>query len=257
MEHTVFEFRYHVTGADRKRLVQAIGEITGTKPKYLGAPSFAYRAGAIMIDRNGTVSFDEHTGGDEAESLAERLRDEFSFEPEPYEGMEPMLNQPENLSIDGNRPLSLTVEMPREFFTETTLGNLTSLIAAKSALIKKALGSEDLTVEVTADKVCFPWFGNIADPDEVKAYTHFVTALCGMARNQKRVLSKAIETDNEKYTFRCFLLRLGFIGAEYKTERKVLLRNLAGSSAFRRPKESDPGACETYGTNEDECRGIG
>ena len=41
------------------------------------------------------------------------------------------------------------------------------------------------------------------------------------------------ETDNDKYAFRCFLLRLGFIGSEYKSERKILLRNLTGSSAFR------------------------
>ena len=41
------------------------------------------------------------------------------------------------------------------------------------------------------------------------------------------------ETDNDKYAFRCFLLRLGFIGDEYKIARKVLLRNLTGNSAFR------------------------
>ena len=34
-------------------------------------------------------------------------------------------------------------------------------------------------------------------------------------------------------SFRCFLLRLGFIGKEYKTARKILLRNLTGNSAFR------------------------
>jgi hypothetical protein len=41
------------------------------------------------------------------------------------------------------------------------------------------------------------------------------------------------KVDNEKYAFRCFLLRLGFIGAEYKTDRKILLKNLTGSSAFK------------------------
>ena len=46
-------------------------------------------------------------------------------------------------------------------------------------------------------------------------------------------LIKEKETDNDKYAFRCFLLRLGFIGSEYKAERKILLRNLTGSSAFK------------------------
>ena len=54
-----------------------------------------------------------------------------------------------------------------------------------------------------------------------------------MSRNQKRITATEKAVDNEKYTFRCFLLRLGFIGAEYKTERKILLRNLSGSSAFK------------------------
>ena len=68
---------------------------------------------------------------------------------------------------------------------------------------------------------------------ELKAYDTFICKLCEMARNQKRVSAKEKEVDNEKYAFRCFLLRLGFIGAEFKTERKILLRNLAGSSAFK------------------------
>ncbi len=41
------------------------------------------------------------------------------------------------------------------------------------------------------------------------------------------------DTDNDKYTFRCFLLRLEFIGNEYKATQKVLLKNLTGNSAFR------------------------
>ena len=54
-----------------------------------------------------------------------------------------------------------------------------------------------------------------------------------MARTQKRITAKEKEVDNEKYAFRCFLLRLGFIGAEHKQTRKILLRNLSGSSAFK------------------------
>ena len=66
-----------------------------------------------------------------------------------------------------------------------------------------------------------------------------------MARNQKRVTAKKKETDNDKYAFRCFLLRLGFIGTDYKTERKILLRNLSGSSAFKSgAKKTEVESCE-------------
>ena len=54
-----------------------------------------------------------------------------------------------------------------------------------------------------------------------------------MARNQKRITAREKATDNDKYAFRCFLLRLGFIGAEFKDERKILLRDLSGNSAFK------------------------
>lgn len=54
-----------------------------------------------------------------------------------------------------------------------------------------------------------------------------------MAKKQKRITATAKEVDNEKYAFRCFLLRLGFIGEEYKAARKILLSKLNGSSAFK------------------------
>ena len=58
-----------------------------------------------------------------------------------------------------------------------------------------------------------------------------------MAKNQKRITAKPREDENEKYAFRCFLLRLGFIGDEFKEDRKILLKNLDGSSAFKTKKE--------------------
>ena len=129
--------------------------------------------------------------------------------------------------------VELAIEMPRSSFTDGALENLKRLVASKSSLIKKALGAETLELDLTDDKVRFPWFEHASDPQTVKAYTHFVAALCEMAKTQKRVTAKEKETDNEKYAFRCFLLRLGFIGDEYKEIRRTLLRNLTGSAAFR------------------------
>ena len=100
-------------------------------------------------------------------------------------------------------------------------------------LIKKALGVSDLPLEITDTKVSFPWFPATPAPDEMNAYDAFICKLCEMARNQKRVNTTEKHIDNEKYAFRCFLLRLGFIGAEYKEARKILLKNLSGSSAFK------------------------
>ena len=125
--------------------------------------------------------------------------------------------------------MGLTVEVPLE---STAVGNLTKLLDAKGRLIRRALAVDSLSIEVTGSTVKFPWFADCGT-DECKAYTHFISALCELASNAKRVTAKEKETDNDKYAFRCFLLRLGFIGSEYKAERKILLRNLTGSSAFR------------------------
>ncbi len=131
----------------------------------------------------------------------------------------------------------LTVTLPAASLPPEALVNLTSLLTAKGRLIRKALGVEALPVEVSPDTVSFPWFeGRDLDADEAKTYTHLISALCDMARNQKRITAKEKVTDNDKYAFRCFLLRLGFIGAEFKDERKILLRNLSGNSAFKSGK---------------------
>ena len=126
--------------------------------------------------------------------------------------------------------MGLTVEIPLD---KVSLGNLTKLLEAKGKLIRKALGISELSIEILEDRVAFPWFGELPNSDAVKAYTHFISALCEMSKNAKRVTVTEKAVDNEKYAFRCFLLRLGFIGSEYKAERKILLKNLTGSSAFK------------------------
>lgn len=105
-------------------------------------------------------------------------------------------------------------------------------------MIKKALGITELPIRVDEEKVSFPWFEiKPADENAVTAYTHFIYSLCEMAKNQKRINGTEKEVENEKYAFRCFLLRLGFIGEQYKTERKILLQNLSGSAAFKNNKD--------------------
>lgn len=132
-------------------------------------------------------------------------------------------------------------------------------------MIKKALGLTELPIELLDDRIAFPWFQTMPSPDEVKAYTHFITALCEMSKNQKRITATAKEVENEKYAFRCFLLRLGFIGNEYKQERKILLRNLSGSSAFKDVRKEKTYKVELdydnfkifTATNEQEAERIG
>ena len=130
----------------------------------------------------------------------------------------------------------LTVSIPKELFTQGALENLAKLVANKSGLMARAFQADEIRLTVMEDIVSFPWFPFTVNPNETAAYTEFVEKLCGIARRMKRVAGKPTETDNDKYAFRCFLLRLGFIGDEYKAARKILLKNLTGNSAFRHGK---------------------
>lgn len=212
---------YNVTGDERKALVGIISEVIGTKPVYMRMPTCAYVIEGITVEKDGTMVWDERTEEATIEAVKAALQDA------GYTAAEDTM--PEVASDE----YGLVVQMPKASFTEGSLDNLHKLVEAKGSLIKKALGVTDLPITEEDDKISFPWFTSELDADEVRSYTHFIAALCEMARNAKRVTAKEKETDNDKYAFRCFLLRLGFIGADYKTERKILLRNLSGSSALR------------------------
>ena len=217
------EYKFNVTGTDRKRLAAAISGFTGAKAEYQFMPTCAYVIGNFTLSKEGTLSCEDST---DVTALLEKLTaDGFTAE---Y-AAEPITES----EADENEAHGVAIQIPMAGFTETALQNLYSLVEAKGSLIKKALGVNALPINQIDDRLDFPWFAEDSTPDELNAYMHFITALCEMAKNQKRITSKEKETDNEKYAFRCFLLRLGFIGTEYKTERKILLRNLTGSSAFK------------------------
>ena len=109
----------------------------------------------------------------------------------------------------------------------------------KATLIRKALGADRLDIEIDEEKVSFPWWDTPPEPEEAQAYTAFIAALCKMAKEAKRVTATEKDVDSEKYAFRGFLLRLGFIGAGSKAYRKLLLKNLSGNAAFPNKKKAD------------------
>ena len=127
----------------------------------------------------------------------------------------------------------LSISLPRTLFTEMSLKNLDALLLSKGRLIRHAFDIREATYTLTDDRITFAWLHGTITDETAKAYAEFISKLCLMARTQKRVTTKEKIVDNEKYAFRCFLLRLGMIGNAYKESRKILLQNLTGSSAFK------------------------
>ena len=68
---------------------------------------------------------------------------------------------------------------------------------------------------------------------ELKAYIQLCLAMSELAKELRYASPKPQQTDNEKYAFRCWMLRLGFIGKEFATAREILLRNMEGNAAWR------------------------
>ena len=137
----------------------------------------------------------------------------------------------EDTGIDDDEPM-LTIQIPREGFTEQSLATLQLIIKSKEHLLKKSLNTKDLGILITDDRISFPWFQK-NDPVSTSAYMHLVTAICDMAKRAKRVTVTNQDIESEKYAFRTWLIRLGFGGPEFKTQRAVLLQNLSGTSAFK------------------------
>nr|DAX78050.1 MAG TPA: hypothetical protein [Caudoviricetes sp.] len=239
---------YNIQKEERKAMVAAVSKVLNTKPAYCGAPSFSYKVGAFEITKDGSLCFDDVTdeatvarvrtalreegfmsedGEDEA-SCADTGADEPIQTEAAVEEVVPTEEATAEADEDG-----LSISLPRSLFTETALKNLDALLLSKGRLIRHAFDIKEATYTLTDDRITFAWLRGTITDETAKAYAEFISKFCLMARTQKRVTAKEKIVDNEKYAFRCFLLRLGMIGNAYKVSRKILMQNLTGSSAFK------------------------
>jgi len=245
------EAKFNLKGAGRKKLALAVSELLEKPLNYKGAPTFAYESGSYSIDKEGTLNGPDDWGLiADLSGLYSLMPEEKTYDVEPAAfiddappivsfggGTHPNYDCDYNAegpqASDCDERDVLTIEMPLEGFTEESFANLEKLVASKTALIMKAIDTESLSIIRKGSVLQFPWFPLPINGEEATAYSQLVTGLCSIARTQKRVTSKEKLVENEKFAFRVFLIRLGFIGDEYKATRKILLKNLSGNSAFR------------------------
>ena len=214
---------FHLTGEKRKALVNTISEIIGIQAVYQFMPTCAYKIGEYYtVTKEGNLEISDSADSKETEHLMEELKKCGYDVPDTAE--------PESTK--------LTVQMPADFFDEHTLGNLRQICENKAALFQAAFQTDSLDIISSDEKVEFPWF-TVRQDGDADAYCTFISMLCEVAKNQSRINRKPDTSDNPKYTMRCFLIRLGMVGAEFKTARKVILRNLTGNSAFRKVGDLD------------------
>jgi len=209
------KLEYNITGPKRKELAAAVAKATNHYCRYV-MPGFRYQVGPFTVTKEGNV---EVPDGELDEAQVNALVDalaEAGFKL--------------RLSVEKQ---GLCISLPREGFSDDAIENLKKITAGKKTQIMKAMKATSVEIKVTEDSIDFPWFDHLPDSDEIKAYTIFIAKLGALAKRVKRVQMVDHESDNEKYEFRTFLLRLGMIGDSYKESRTLLLKNLTGSSAFR------------------------
>lgn len=232
---------YNVTGSKRKELVQAVADFLAVRPVYLGAPTFAYKVGDCQVDVHGVLT----TQGINSETIAGLLDTLKQRGFEPFH--EDEADSTTETAPTGSETYPYIVEVPRLGFTPETEENLARIIASKATLLKKALGTDSLEIAQTETTLKFPWFTLHSLDGEADAYNLLIAAMCKMAKEQRRVTAVERPTDNEKFTMRIFLIRLGFVGDDYKKARKILLRNLSGNSSWKsghRPERAEATAAE-------------
>lgn len=260
---------------ERKEMVRLLESHSGAKAKYLGVPSCNYEIEIqhekYIICKDGRI---KNSTGDEAnfeailqfavEGAAEPLIQTTVFEQLELSG-----------AIEATEHVTVEVTIPMEGHTGITLRNLMNIIYSKQALIKKSLGFTCNIIEAEFCKgineskietldhfrtakesleekhcpgiafdfnnktITFKFLEEEVRPEKVQAYTQFVALLNQSAKVLKHASARAKDTDNDKFTFRVFLIRLGMVGDEYKAARKVLLENLEGNSAFRSGKKPE------------------
>ena len=236
---------------DRKELVKVLGEHYGVKPNYLGAPTFAYEIIAaegltFIVDREGKIK---------------------NLEGAEFE-LERLLHGPEEIVAE--EVLSNELYLPMDGHTGVTLRNLVNMLSSKQGLIKRAIGIktdivtaefveginnvklvtiEDFEVSVRdigiekIPGIRFNFlnktlnFNFLNTLEDTETAIQFAKALNNGAKKLKQSSPKPTETDNERFTFRTYLVRLGFIGPGYKKSREVLLKDLKGNGAFRKGKQ--------------------
>ena len=220
MSNNSFRFSQKIVGQERKAIASVIAEALEGQVRYTGAPGFMYEvndeksAGSWTVDRDSVVHSPE-IRLDEIKSIRSVIG---------------ALNMA-GLLADG----TMTITLSLEGFSAISLENLNNMLASKETLIKKAMSIErELVVLTENDEISFSFWNATLNADEVQTYITLARQMAEQAKAQKRVLRKEKPTDNEKYAFRCFLLRLGFIGDNFKTERKVLLSRLSGNGAYRK-----------------------
>lgn len=242
---------------DRKALARAIAEELGTTAKYMGIPSYAYQIGDFTVDHDGNII------GEDFGALQDFLRRN------EYISDEPAADQEAPADSEAEPITSMDISIPAHDAAVAQLKNLICMLHSRQTLINRMTDSdclnvadilidrlqestpetpEDLTsllddsravAELTGfdlrdGKVSMTFPFDETQPERWTTHANLLNRIFDAAMKATRVFPERVEPDdqNEKYLAYTWLQRLGYHGADFKAERKILLGHLKGYCAF-------------------------
>ena len=246
---------------DRKTLAKAIAEELGTTAQYMGMPSCGYQIGDFTVDRDGNII------GEDFEALRDFLNRN-GYEIPDLDT--PAEEQPaEEMPADSEHVTSMDISIPAHDMTVAQLKNLTHTLYARQTLINRmtqsnCLNIPEILIQRLADaepespeaftdllddckamegltgfdfrdgKVSMTFPFDETQPERWTTYANLLNRIYDAAMKATRVFPERVEPDdqNEKYLAHVWLQRLGYHGADFKAERKILLGHLKGYCAF-------------------------
>ncbi|ERJ90989.1 hypothetical protein RUMCAL_02701, partial [Ruminococcus callidus ATCC 27760] len=133
-----------------------------TTAEYQYMPTCAYKIGeCYTVTKSGDLEISDQADRKETERLLAELASRGYAVPHTSE--------PESKG--------LTVQMPADFLTEHTLGNLRQICENKAALFQAAFQTDSLDIISSDEKVEFPWF-TVEQDGDADAYCTFISMLC-------------------------------------------------------------------------------
>ena len=242
---------------DRKALAKAIAEELGTTARYMGMPSCGYQIGDFIVDRDGNIS------GEDFRALRDfLLRNGYAAEEPAEEAQTPA-------DSEARDPVtSMEISIPARDITPAQMKNLVNMLYSRQAIINRMTQSDCLYIPATLigslhantpetledftsllddskgdgltgfdfrdGKVFMTFPFDETQPERWTTYAGLLNRIYDAAMKATRVSPEQVEPteENEKYLAHTWLQRLGYSGADFKAERKILLGHLRGYCAF-------------------------
>ena len=259
---------YIKTMENRKELVKRLEQLTGERAVYTRMPECAFIIGYFKVERYGTLVITEEEQDGDAQEIINTLLEEGAIMPVPDEEPAEAEEETEEGSTDDqenedSEPETISISLPLEGHTAGSIRNLAAMLVSRGNLISKATGGQfSCTAEmmeaintatdiptikrildensdtleglvIEEDRIMFAGFPLTDDPKKTNAFMQLASLMNRMALEQKHTLARPVAAENEKYSFRIWLISLGMKGDEYAQTRKILLAPLSGNAAFK------------------------